>query len=203
MQGGQGRIFAYWAIIFFRQFFENYRLSKHFWAIFSPRKKIFFVLTHFWVTLWAIFSKTHLAILVPCYPRCNNCDQERDLIRVARCFLFKPKVPIWVNFGGPKIGKCWYIYGYLEYLTDIWYIFPVWVIFTEKNLATLDFIRKMDRGLHSPSFRPTKSNDFPLLHTFISRSLSVMMWSVACKGLFARNTKVCVVWLQFSVVRKN
>jgi hypothetical protein len=39
-------------------------------------------------------------------------------------------------------------YGYLEYFTDIydnlvhvvlfiWYIFPVWVIFTEKNLATL------------------------------------------------------------------
>jgi hypothetical protein len=34
-------------------------------------------------------------------------DQERDIalsvvrIRVARWFIFKPKFPIWVNFGGP------------------------------------------------------------------------------------------------------
>jgi hypothetical protein len=26
--------------------------------------------------------------------------------RVARWFIFKPKIPIWVNFGGPYIGKC-------------------------------------------------------------------------------------------------
>jgi thiol-disulfide isomerase/thioredoxin len=31
------------------------------------------------------------------------------LIRVARWFILKPKVPIWVNFGGPWIGKCKYI----------------------------------------------------------------------------------------------
>jgi hypothetical protein len=66
--------------------------------------------------------------------------------RVARCFLFKPKIPIWVNFGGPLIGKCCYI---LQYLTGIWDIlwplgtfcvqlilFLVWLIFTKKNLAT-------------------------------------------------------------------
>jgi hypothetical protein len=29
--------------------------------------------------------------------------------RVARWFVFKPKIPIWVNFGGPCNGKCWYI----------------------------------------------------------------------------------------------
>jgi hypothetical protein len=28
---------------------------------------------------------------------------------VARCLFFKPKIPIWVNFGGPLNGKCWYI----------------------------------------------------------------------------------------------
>jgi hypothetical protein len=27
------------------------------------------------------------------------------LSRVARWFVFKPKIPIWVNFGGLKIGK--------------------------------------------------------------------------------------------------
>jgi hypothetical protein len=29
--------------------------------------------------------------------------------RVARWFIFKPKIPIWDNFGGPWNGKCWYI----------------------------------------------------------------------------------------------
>jgi hypothetical protein len=27
-------------------------------------------------------------------------------VRVARWFVFKPKIPIWVNFGGPWRGKC-------------------------------------------------------------------------------------------------
>jgi hypothetical protein len=29
--------------------------------------------------------------------------------RVARWFVFKPKIPIWENFGGPWIGKCLHI----------------------------------------------------------------------------------------------
>jgi hypothetical protein len=29
--------------------------------------------------------------------------------RVARLFIFEPKIPIWVDFGGPWNGKCWYI----------------------------------------------------------------------------------------------
>jgi hypothetical protein len=28
---------------------------------------------------------------------------------VARWYVFKPKIPIWVNFGGPWNGKCGYI----------------------------------------------------------------------------------------------
>jgi hypothetical protein len=42
---------------------------------------------------------------------------------VARWFVFKPKIPIWLNFGGPYKGKCWYIlwsfgifYGHLVML---------------------------------------------------------------------------------------
>jgi hypothetical protein len=71
--------------------------------------------------------------------------------RVARWFVFKPKIPIWVNFGGPKIGKCLYIswpfgifYGHCGFFMTIWYIgcsfgalFPVLVSCTKKNLATL------------------------------------------------------------------
>jgi hypothetical protein len=30
-------------------------------------------------------------------------------LSVARWFIFWPKIPIWVNFWGPKIGKCWCI----------------------------------------------------------------------------------------------
>jgi hypothetical protein len=41
-------------------------------------------------------------------------------IRVARWFIFKPKIQIWVNFEGPKIGKMDIFYGHLEYFTDIW-----------------------------------------------------------------------------------
>jgi hypothetical protein len=43
--------------------------------------------------------------------------------RVARCYIFKPKIPIWVNFGGPWNGKGWYILLSFEiYITAMWYI---------------------------------------------------------------------------------
>jgi hypothetical protein len=29
--------------------------------------------------------------------------------RFARWYIFKPKIPIWINFVGPFNGKCWYI----------------------------------------------------------------------------------------------
>jgi hypothetical protein len=78
-------------------------------------------------------------------------SQQQSASRVARWHIFKPKIPIWVNFGGPWVGKCWYIlwpfgifYGYLGYFMTIWYIFcsfgtfcPVLVLCTNKNLATL------------------------------------------------------------------
>jgi hypothetical protein len=31
--------------------------------------------------------------------------------KVARWFIFKPKIPIWINFGGYCNGRCWYILG--------------------------------------------------------------------------------------------
>jgi hypothetical protein len=70
---------------------------------------------------------------------------------VTRWFIFKPKIPICVNFGGSGNGRCWYILcpfgefsGHLAYFTAIWYIFrrfgtflPILVCCTENNLATL------------------------------------------------------------------
>jgi hypothetical protein len=42
------------------------------------------------------------AFLHPCHPLALTT-------RVARWFIFTPKISIWVNFGGPWNGKCWYI----------------------------------------------------------------------------------------------
>jgi hypothetical protein len=83
-------------------------------------------------------------------PRPSESKQQ-SASRVARWHIFKPKIPLWVNFGGPWVGKCWYIlwpfgifYGYLGYFMTIWYILcsfgtfcPVLVLCTNKNLATL------------------------------------------------------------------
>jgi hypothetical protein len=41
-------------------------------------------------------------------------------VHIDRWFIFKPQIPIWVNFGGPNIGKCFISYGHLEYFIDIW-----------------------------------------------------------------------------------
>jgi hypothetical protein len=68
--------------------------------------------------------------------------------RVARLFVFKPKIPIWVNFGGSCNGKSWYIiktiwsilllleifYGHLVYFVVIWYNFPQFgILYQEKS----------------------------------------------------------------------
>jgi hypothetical protein len=43
--------------------------------------------------------------------------------RVARWFLFKPKIPIWVYFGGPsEMENCVIYSGHLEYFATIGYI---------------------------------------------------------------------------------
>jgi hypothetical protein len=63
---------------------------------------------------------------------------KRDQCRVARWFVFKPKIPIWVNFLGPEIGKCWYIlwpfgifYIHLGNFMIIWvHCVLIWYIFS-------------------------------------------------------------------------
>jgi hypothetical protein len=36
----------------------------------------------------------------------QNKAKKVAAIRVARWFIFNPKIPTWVNFGGAQIGKC-------------------------------------------------------------------------------------------------
>jgi hypothetical protein len=56
--------------------------------------------------------------------------------------FFKPKIPIWINFGGSCNGRCWFIlrplglfYDYWVYFVAVWYFllsfgifFPFWYV---------------------------------------------------------------------------
>jgi hypothetical protein len=84
--------------------------------------------------------------------------------RVARWFVFKPKIPIWVNFWGPSNEKCLYIlwsvgifYGHLVKFMAVCYslwslciFFPFWYVWTNKNLATLVDAAKVFSQNESP-----------------------------------------------------
>jgi hypothetical protein len=62
--------------------------------------------------------------------------------RVARWYIFRPKIVIWINFGGPCNGRCYYIllvYGLLIHFMTIWYVLwqigvfsPCWYIVPRK-----------------------------------------------------------------------
>jgi hypothetical protein len=66
---------------------------------------------------------------------------------VARWLVFKPKIPIWVNFRGSCDGRCWCILwpfvrfdghlaifsSFLVHFMVIWYVFPVLVSFSKKS----------------------------------------------------------------------
>jgi hypothetical protein len=65
---------------------------------------------------------------------------------VARWYIFKPKILIWVNFGVACSARCWYIlwpfgpfYCHFVYfiailyiLWSFWYIFPFWYVVARK-----------------------------------------------------------------------
>jgi hypothetical protein len=60
--------------------------------------------------------------------------------RVARWFVFQPKIPNWEKFSEPQIGKYWNIlwpfgkfYGYLGHFVTIWYILCSFGMLQEKS----------------------------------------------------------------------
>jgi hypothetical protein len=96
--------------------------------------------------------------------------QWKVYIRVARWQIFKPKIPIWVNFKWSCNERWWFIYGHLVYFTAIWYIswplgifsgylviFPVLVCYTKKNLATLVYIRRAEKRKEKYFFSLSKN----------------------------------------------
>jgi hypothetical protein len=42
--------------------------------------------------------------------------------RVARWYIFKPKIPIWVNLEDLEMENVDVYYGHWEFITAIWYI---------------------------------------------------------------------------------
>jgi hypothetical protein len=77
-----------------------------------------------------------------------KCHDKVIEIRVARWYIFIPKIPVWVYFGGPWNGYFMIIcnillpfgklYGHWVYYVVIWYISPRFgMLQKKKNLATL------------------------------------------------------------------
>jgi hypothetical protein len=48
--------------------------------------------------------------------------QSRVNIRVARWFIFKPKIPIWVTFRALGMEMFGLVFGHLEFIVDSCYI---------------------------------------------------------------------------------
>jgi hypothetical protein len=51
--------------------------------------------------------------------RKNVMFSRGDPNRVARWFIFEPKIPIWVHCGGPWKGKCFIFHDHLEYFMAV------------------------------------------------------------------------------------
>jgi hypothetical protein len=128
-------------------------IGLHFWPLFRNR---------IWSTLWQIdigfllFSDLDFVaaqilihfnclVLNPrsvnrliCYLRATRMRRGSSPVkleaRVARWCIFRPKIQIWVNFGGASNRKCGIDYAPLVYFTVIWYIFPGFgILYPEKS----------------------------------------------------------------------
>jgi hypothetical protein len=107
--------------------------------------------------------------------------------RVVRWFVFKPKIHIWVNFGGSCNGRCWYILwirGPFYVLCYIWcssWTFGIFFPFcTKKNPATLFYNLKFDMmsfgnfPFGNPGFDIPTLYQEPILGTTLSCNASVV-----------------------------
>jgi hypothetical protein len=72
---------------------------------------------------------TALPLWLPFGEKINEKQIIPDLLsspgpELPDAIFSKPKIPIWVHFGGSCIGRCWYIYfmAKLVYKMVIWYI---------------------------------------------------------------------------------
>jgi hypothetical protein len=52
----------------------------------------------------------NIAQMAKIRPIWSHCLLTKPFDWVARWFILRPKIPIWVYFEGPWNGKCWYIF---------------------------------------------------------------------------------------------
>jgi hypothetical protein len=68
-----------------------------------------FVSSNFFLVNYGQNQFTKLSFCQAGNGRCGCIRLLRMSTRVARWYVFKPKIKIWVNFGGPRNEKSWYI----------------------------------------------------------------------------------------------
>jgi hypothetical protein len=86
---------------------------------------------------------------------------EKVSTRVARWYIFKPKIRIWVNFGRSCNGRCWVflgpsclLHGQMVYFRAFWYSFVRFgILYREKSgnpgpnlLSDLQICQKISHG---------------------------------------------------------
>jgi hypothetical protein len=75
--------------------------------------------------------------------------------RVVGWYIFKPKIPIWINFGGPCNGRCLYILWTFGIFSAIWYTYftAIWNIWLQfGNFSPFGMLHQEKSG--NPDFRP-------------------------------------------------
>jgi hypothetical protein len=96
------------------------------------------------------------------------------------------------------LWPCGRFCGHLVYFMVLWYIFPVLVCCTKKNLATLTRMGKMQRCLRCTTAPNTSGKNINLVHLFKIREKRASTWNV---WLAVVNGIMCFsVW---SVIDKN
>jgi hypothetical protein len=127
--------------------------------------------------------------------------------RVARWFIFKPKIPLWVNFGGLKIEYVCIFYNHLEYFTATWY--NLWLF----GIVCCDLVYFSHFGMFGPrkiwqpwSRDKTLFSLSELLFVFIIMrgSLTGQCSPLLSRGLICRRARCYKIfwWPQFSARTK-
>jgi hypothetical protein len=83
------------------------------------------------------------------------------LTRVSIWYIFKPKIPIWVDFGGSCNRRCWYILWHLvyTYCGHLVYFSPLYKV-VSGNPATMYVARNWIR-VRSLLLKPSVGSDQP------------------------------------------
>jgi hypothetical protein len=101
------------------------------------------------------YKQTHLQLLITFSWKTLKLKYTKIAqARVARWFIFRPSIVIWVNFGGSCNGRCGVFYGHFVYFAAIWYIFRPCGIFHGNLVYFSPFGYIVPRKIWQPWSRP-------------------------------------------------